>query len=296
MIDNKLVIIDGHNLAYRAAHKFSLSTPKGVPTGILFGFIYILRPLIVTLRPLHVVVVFDGGRSSFRKQLLPGYKLRDSSLGLDKDDFEEQLNTIRYMINYLGLNIAYGARVEADDIIYKLIRGRENLNTVIVSSDKDFFPLIKGQIKVYSPSKDKLITSKNFSEVLGFDSPQQFLDYLIIRGDKSDKIPGVPGMGEVRATAFIKEFGSIKNYLDNPTGIWKKYPIKEVATLNKNLINLRTYYLKVGRKESFNLYPPNRDFEAFKKICRQYYIKKFLDNKFLEPFNTIKPYESSSVQ
>jgi DNA polymerase I len=288
MIDNKLVIIDGNNLAYRAAHKFNLTDQRGTPTGVLFGFIYILRPLIVTLNPAQVITVFDGGRSLWRKEILPGYKLRDDSLGDSRDSFFDQINVLKKLLLWLNIDLCYDATVEADDQIYKLIRGRKDMNTVIVSSDKDFVPLIQGSIKVYSPSKDKLITYKNFEEVMGFESPEQFLDYLLIRGDKSDKIPGVPGMGEVRAKEFIEEFELVSNYLNNPTGKWRKYPIEEVYKRNRLLINLPTYYLKRGRKEPHTITEGYWNEDEFKKACRQYNIKKFLSEDFLKPFKAIK--------
>ena len=191
----KILLIDGNNLGYRAAHKFNLTSEKGVPTGVIFGFIYILRPLIVGHNPDTVIAAFDGSRSKYRLELLPGYKERETTLGDSKEAFVNQLQVLKDSLPYFNISVAHGRHVEADDVIYKLIRQHKGEYITIVSSDKDFIPLLSDTVKVFNPFKNKLITPINCSEVYGYN-PSQFLDYLILKGDKSDKIPGVPGMGE----------------------------------------------------------------------------------------------------
>lgn len=289
----RLVILDGNHLAYRAYYKFTnLKTIDGQNTALIYGMPYIVESLIRKLSPTKVVAVFDGGRSRYRKTILPDYKKREQKLGFDKEDFYKQRDIGKEIFMALGINVAYQRHQEADDIITMITRifFGEDWEIIIVSGDKDFNQLIKYNVSVFNTSKNKLIHEFNIEEEIGCTA-RQFMDFLCITGDKSDNISGYPGIGEVRGKKLLKQFGSVSNFLDSSEkfGNVDKEKLEKIYIRNKQLIDLRYYYNRfmqgkpipwINEDEAF-------DEERLRKLCSIYEIGTFMKPQFIHTFKNL---------
>jgi len=289
---NRILIIDGNNLAHRAQHKFQLSTAEGKPSSVVYGFIYILGSLARRFPSDEIYTVFDGGRSPFRMGLLPTYKARENRM----DDegykaFVDQLDFLKRNLSMLNCRVAHKEGQEADDIIFKIIRNNPKSYRTIVSSDKDFVQLLKENVKIFNPFKDSIITPVNALKECGY-SPTECVDYLCLDGDKSDKIPGVPGMGPKRIREFLDTFGSIEDYLelDKPDPKWVRYDaaIREVAPLNRKLISLSSYFVHYGKKEELRVKPAMENFQTLSALLlKEYQVRLLTKPEFLKPFTKL---------
>ena len=292
-MNKKLAIFDGNHLAYRAYYKFSnLKTLDGENTAIIYGMPYVAESLIRRLAPDKVVMVFDGGRSRYRKKLLPTYKERDQKLGFDKESFFKQKDIGRDILISLGVRVAYKRYWEADDIIAMIARRfwGDDWEIVIVSGDKDFNQLIKYNLSVYNVGKGILLHEFNLKEKVGY-TPQQCVDYLCLTGDKSDNISGYPGIGEVRATKFLEQFGSINDFLNSNEkfSVIDKDKLKEIYQRNIELIDLKYYYRKHMIHEEIPWINPDSriDMDQVRKLCNKYEINTFLKPQFINTFKNL---------
>lgn len=290
----KLVIFDGNHLAYRAYYKFSnLKTLDSVKTGVIYGMPYVAESLIRRLNPDRVAIVFDGGRSLFRRELLPSYKERDKKLGFDTEDFFRQKDVGKEIFKALGLKVAHERYQEADDLIAMISRrySKEGWEVVIVSGDKDFNQLLEKNISIFNVSKNKTYEHWNLKKELGY-SPDQCVDYLSLCGDKSDGIDGYPGLGDKRTLALLEKFGSVSNFLKSKESFGKvdKLKLTEIWKRNKKLIDLKFYYRKFLMKKAIPWENPNAafDYDGLKRICGMYEINSFLKPQFLNTFKNLK--------
>lgn len=299
---NRIVIFDGNHLAYRAYYKFSnLKTIDGERTSIIYGMPYVAESLIRKLSPKKVVIAFDGGRHKFRTTLLPEYKKRDLKLGFDYDNFISQKQIGLEIFQLLGLRVAWKKGFEADDIIAQITRRyyQKGWEVVIVSADKDFHQLLRpfnknedggGPVMMYNVNKGKMIDEYTLRVIHKY-SPDQCVDYLCLTGDKSDNIPGYPGMGEVRTLKFLEQFHSISNFLKNKDlkfGKLDRVKLEELWKRNKKIIDLKYFYRTHMMKESIpwvNLGEP--DYEGLEKLCSKYEINTFLKPQFINTFKKL---------
>lgn len=284
------MLIDGNHLAHRAYHRFiNFASIKGENSAVVYGGPFILASLIRRFKPTKVIVTFDSHPlSKERLAILPDYKVREAKIGFDKESFQQQIADFATIVSNWGLDVYRRKGEEADDIIYELCRKYPKYSKTIVSADKDFIPLIGPRVKIFNPSKDAIITTINVEKLYNF-TEKEFVDYLIMKGDKSDNIPGVFGLGDVKIRNFLDQFGSIESYLDgNPIPPWDNYPIKEVYKINRQLINLKLFYHKYrkGRKIKPNIkgrWKPTKN----ESIYRRYSLTIFRTTKFLKPFETL---------
>lgn len=283
---NKILIIDGHNLAHRARHRFAkFSNQEGLSSSVVYGGPFIVSSLIRRFPNNLTYVVFDGGRAEERMKLHPEYKAgRDRE---DNDYFENQVEDFKRVLVNLNVRVVCQPGEEADDFIYTLGKVvHRNTHKTIVSSDKDFIPMLDPWTKIFNPFKDKIITTENCKAVYGFKHTE-FLDYLILKGDKSDNISGVAGLGEVRIATLLKEFGSIDSYLETcQGGQFDKYwdDIDEANDRNHELINLRYFHNKYRRNKPIPITTEGYNLDIVKGIAHKYNIKAFREEKFLKPF------------
>lgn len=294
-MDRPILLVDGDNALYRAYYKFTnLTNKKREPTSIIFGFPYVLRKVVNQFHPKAVYCVFDSGSSVIRRSFLPDYRKREQKLGFDSEGFNNQKQVIQEFIRLFNVAVVreYNPeiKVEADDLIYSLSREFKNEKTIIVSADKDFNQLVSDNLSIFNPFKDVHITIDNFNKIFNL-SPSEFLDYLILTGDKSDNIPGYPGMGDKRGMEFINNYGSIKAYLEDNNNSYSKKIDKDALQalykLNRLLINLRYYNLKYVKTKP-TIFLPKTDTTEFRKICMRYDISKFNDPQFMLPFKSLK--------
>lgn len=207
-----LLLVDGHAYAYRAFHAIrGLSGPDGRATNAIFGFVKMLARMRTVVKPSHVAVIWDGGLSTERMELLPDYKAQRPSM---PDDLASQIDGI---IAYLGAaRIASFMQegIEADDLIASLARMAERGGdkVVIASADKDFFQLISPTVGLLNPN-DKSDTVWAAEQVLAKTGvkPAQVVDWLSLIGDAVDNICGVPGVGPKTAAGLLERFGSVES-------------------------------------------------------------------------------------
>lgn len=208
---NKLLMFDGHALVFRAYHALpNLSNSKGFPTGAIFGFFSMFLKALEDIKPTHVLVTFDMKGPTFRDKLTGDYKAHRKPT---PDDINLQLPRIKEVLESLNIPIYEKEGFEADDILGILSRrsGKDTYN-IIATGDMDLLQLINDNTVVYR-------FKKGFSDVIIYDekemkkqfglSPSQWVDFKALKGDASDNIPGVPGIGEKTGAELIQQYGSL---------------------------------------------------------------------------------------
>ena len=248
----KILVIDGDNMAHRALHRFGTFTTKaGNPSGVIFGVPFMINSLMSRFYPTTIYAVFDGGKAAWRKKLLPNYKVREHRIDVDYEAFLEQKEDLIELLSNMGVRVIREHEEEADDIIAVLTKRLEGY-LCIVSSDKDFHQLISPLVTLWKPSITTLLTTANTFEVVGYE-PHECVDWLCLDGDKSDKIPGIKGMGKVRIRQFLDKYGSIEEFLDSEDqnfGTLSKKVFQKTYALNNRLINLHYAYRRHWRKKT----------------------------------------------
>jgi len=291
---NRVLVIDGNNLMYRAYYKFSsMKAVSGTPTGITYGFTFILKGLITQLQPQDIYVVFDGGRSKERMAILPGYKDRDKKEGWDANDFYRQKAVTNEILSCLGIKVIEKAKTEADDVIWLLIRKLKRKNHVtLVSSDKDFNQCLSKNVDIWNPGKKCLITEDNVKKLFGYEA-KQCVDYLILDGDDSDGIPGMPGVGPKTAIKFLEQYGSIYNFLDDESNTfmkWDRNVLVDKYLDNRQLIDLRLFVRKYLTSKDLvinNKGVTEINEEELQFICGENSIKTFMKPPFIKTFKNL---------
>lgn len=220
-----LLIIDGYGFIFRAYHvQPTLMSPAGKPVGALYGFTSMLIKLISEFKPEHAVIVLDSGGKTFRHEIYKEYKAHRPPLTQDLIDQLKLVTTVADALNFRHLS---KGGFEADDIIATLAAkaSSEGREAIIISSDKDLMQLVDGYVKMYDPSKSKFISAEDIIEKFGVPA-SKVRDMLALIGDKSDNIPGVPGIGPKTAVQLINEYGALHeiiNSVDNIANVrWQK--------------------------------------------------------------------------
>lgn len=209
-----LFLIDAHGFLHRNYHALpKLTTSTGLEVGALYGFVRWLMKLINEKNPAYVAVCFDSaGGCARRKRLLPAYKANRKK---PDDALVSQLNLAREMVRDLGLTVVAREGIEADDLMafLALKAQKENVNSVLVSSDKDIYQFLNEHISVWpSGGKDGIKGPEIAEEKFGVK--KDFLpDYFSIVGDSSDNVPGVAGVGPKTTVELIKTFGHLEDIL-----------------------------------------------------------------------------------
>lgn len=288
------LVVDGMNIAYQAFYAYSKLSHKGKSTSILYGFINILRPVIMRFNPEKVIVCWDGLKHPERMRLLPEYKSHREEKRDPKErkKFLKQIERTRKLLYYLGIAQCYNPEVEGDDMIYLLTKRMTKLYRVnIVSGDKDFKQLINPNVSVYNPRSKYIETLWAFSaNNWGVEVPQ-YKDFLCLVGDKSDDIPGYPNIGEKRAAKLLGQFYTIKDYLESKIdlpGLTDKDKLRKIYHRNNKLINLAYFNRKFNKHAKILYYRDNSDPEynghKYKAYCIKHGLKTSIFPKFLEPF------------
>ena len=229
-MDKTLVIIDGNSIINRAFYALpDLTNKQGLHTNAIYGFTTMLFKIIENYKPTHISVAFDKKAPTFRHLEYKEYKAGRKKM---PDELREQIEPLKNLLDAFKINRLELEGYEADDIIgtVSLKAEKEGYKVFIVTGDKD-------AIQLASKTTTTLITKKGVGEVDEFDfdevmkkyemTPNQFIDLKGLMGDKSDNIPGVPGIGEVTGIKLIKEFGSIENIIENVDSI-KGSPRKKI--------------------------------------------------------------------
>jgi DNA polymerase I len=215
---DRLLLLDGHSLAFRAFFALPLenfSTTTGQPTNAVYGFTAMLINVLRDEQPTHVAVAFDRSEPTFRHEQYVEYKAKREAAPAD---FRNQLSLIFEVLDALGIQRLSVPGFEADDVIATLATQAEpDMDVLIVSGDRDVLQLVTDRVTVLYTmrgiSEMKRFTPEAVEEKYGL-TPGQYPDFAALRGDPSDNLPGIPGVGEKTATKWIAEYGSLAQLVD----------------------------------------------------------------------------------
>ena len=192
--DKPLILIDGSSYLFRAYHALPpLTTTRGQATGAIKGVINMVRSLIKEYPDSPIAVVFDAKGKTFRSDIYKEYKAHRPPM---PDDLRSQIEPIHEIIKAMGLPLIVEPGVEADDVIGTLARQATELkrDTLISTGDKDLAQLVNEHITLLNTMSKEVLDVEGVKTKFGL-APEQIVDYLGLMGDKSDNIPGVPGVG-----------------------------------------------------------------------------------------------------
>jgi DNA polymerase-1 len=216
----RLLLIDGHSMAYRAFFALpaeNFTTAQGQHTNAIYGFATMLLSLLTTEKPTHVAVAFDVSRKTFRSEIFPEYKANRAKT---PDEFRSQMSYLHELVTAFGITTFEVEGFEADDIIATITKQaeRENAQVFICTGDRDSFQLVNEKTTVLYPKRGvsdlTRMTPDAVQEKYGM-SPEQYPDFAALRGDPSDNLPSVPGVGEKTASKWIVEYGSLHELIAN---------------------------------------------------------------------------------
>ncbi len=240
----KIFLVDTSSLFFRAFYAVRpLTSPSGMPTNAIYGFLSMLIRLLKEEKPDYLVFCYDRKEPSFRKDIYSEYKANRSET---PEDLIPQIPYIKKLADVMGISSIEMQSYEADDLIGTLAKMAEknNMQAYIVSGDKDFGQLVSDHIFLYDTMKDHTLGVEGVIEKWGIH-PKKFIDYLALVGDTSDNIPGVKGIGPKGAQKLLEDFGSLEGiyqHIDEIKGSVKDKLIanKENAFLSYKLVTIVT--------------------------------------------------------
>ena len=216
--DKRVLLIDGHSMAYRAFFALpaeNFTTASGQHTNAIYGFATMLLSLLTTEKPTHVAVAFDVSRTTFRSEIFPEYKANRAKT---PDEFRSQMSYLHQLVESFGISSFEIQGYEADDIIATIAKAaeKEGAQVLICTGDRDSFQLISDKTTVLYPKRGVSdlvrMNAQALLEKYGM-TPEQYPDFAALRGDPSDNLPSVPGVGEKTAAKWIIEYGSLQQLL-----------------------------------------------------------------------------------
>ena len=215
----RLLLLDGHSLAYRAFFALpteNFRTTTGQITNAVYGFTSMLINLLRDEQPTHVAAAFDVSRTTFRAETFAAYKANRSTT---PDEFRGQVSLIRDVLGTLRVPVLEKEGYEADDVIATVVTQAEpeGFEVLVCTGDRDALQLVSERVTVLYPRKGvselTRFTPEAVAEKYGL-TPEQYPDYAALRGDPSDNLPGIPGVGEKTAAKWVREFGSLGTLVD----------------------------------------------------------------------------------
>ena len=241
---HKVLLLDGHSLAYRAffALPDTLVTSSGQVTNAIYGFTAMLIKLLADERPQGIVVCFDKGAPQFRLERYPEYK---AGRAATPDLFKQQLPLIREVLATLRIPMVELEGYEADDLLATLTKQarEEGCEVIIVTGDRDILQLVRNGVAV-------IMTRRGITDVIRYDAPtvierygvtpEKWIDFVALKGESADNLPGVPGVGDKTAAQLINKYGDIEQVIAHAEELTPKLreSIKTHATqvrINKQL-------------------------------------------------------------
>ena len=240
----RLLLLDGHSLAYRAFFALpteNFRTTTGQTTNAVYGFTSMLINLLRDEQPSHVAAAFDISRKTFRAEAYAPYKATRSAT---PDEFRGQVSLIHDVLGTLGIPVLTKENYEADDVIATLVTRAEpeGFEVLVCTGDRDALQLVSDRVTVLYPRKGvsdlTRFTPEEVAERYGL-TPQQYPDYAALRGDPSDNLPGIPGVGDKTAAKWVREFGSLDALIDRVNEVKGKAGDALRANLASVLLNRR---------------------------------------------------------
>ena len=284
MTKEKLLLLDGNSLAYRAFFALPLlANDSGIHTNAVYGFTTMLQKILEEEKPTKMLVAFDAGKTTFRHESYGEYK---GGRQKTPPELSEQFPYLRKLIDAYQIKRYEQELYEADDIIGTLAKQAEaeSMDVIIVSGDKDLTQLATEQVTVYITRKGmtdiEKYTPSHIEEKYGL-SPLQIIDMKGLMGDASDNIPGVPGVGEKTAIKLLKEYGSVEVLYEQIENM-KKSKMKEKleenedqAKMSKKLATIYTEAPIEITLKDLNYPGPNED--EVLKVWQELSFKSLID-------------------
>ncbi|MGP4114036.1 DNA polymerase I [Streptomyces sp. 4N509B] len=216
----RLLLLDGHSLAYRAFFALpaeNFTTTVGQPTNAIYGFTSMLANTLRDEAPTHVAVAFDVSRATWRSERYTEYKATRSAT---PDEFRGQVELIGELLDTMRVRRFAVSGFEADDVIATLATraAAEGFQVSVVTGDRDTFQLVSEQVTVLYPTKGvselTRFTPQKVEEKYGLP-PERYPDFAALRGDPSDNLPGIPGVGEKTAAKWLTQYGSLESVVEH---------------------------------------------------------------------------------
>ncbi len=235
----KLVIIDGHALIHRSWHALppTLRSKDGQLTNAVYGFTSFLLKALADLKPHLAIVAFDRAEPTFRHQVYKDYKATRVKA---PDELYQQIPLVKQVAKTLGLLILEQAGYEADDLIGTVCaktKSEKNLETIIITGDLDTLQLVDAKTKVYTMSRglaDSIIYDEDKIEERYGLKPSQLIDFKALRGDPSDNIPGVSGIGEKGAANLLKKYNNLDRVIAAAKKNDQTMPVRLAKLINQH--------------------------------------------------------------
>jgi len=245
----RVLLIDGHSLAYRAFYALPLenfTTSSGQHTNAIYGFASMLLNLIRDEKPTHIAAAFDVSRKTFRTEAFPEYKANRAKT---PDEFRSQLSYISELVAAFNIRSYEQEGYEADDVIATIVaKGDGDAEFLICTGDRDSFQLVNKNVTVLYPRKGVTdlarMTPEAVVEKYGL-TPEQYPDFAALRGDPSDNLPSIPGVGEKTAAKWINDYGSLKGLISHVDEVPGKAGEALRSSLNAVIKNRELTQLRV---------------------------------------------------
>ncbi len=210
----RLLLIDGNAILHRAYHAYppNFTDKEGNPTNAIYGFFAMLLKLLEDVKPDYLSICFDRGAPTFRMNMYAGYHENRPKM---KDDLVSQVPRLQGALEEIGIPLYGIDGYEADDLLGSLsvLATKENLETIIVTGDRDLLQLVNGHVQILMPlvgmTKTALFDEQRVEEKYGV-RPNQFIDYKALVGDASDNYPGVTGIGPKGASQLLQKYGTFE--------------------------------------------------------------------------------------
>lgn len=286
---NKAYIIDGNSLLFRAYYATAyggneiMRTKDGIPTNAIFSFSNMLNKILQSLKPGDALFVgFDTGKATFRHKEDETYKANRKPA---PEDLKIQMPIVRELLKSLDIFTFEKEGYEADDIcgtVSKML-GKDNYEVIVYTSDRDFLQLIDEHVSIHiiktGMSNIVVMNEKTMPELYGF-KPLQIIDYKGLRGDSSDNLPGIPGVGDKTAVKLIQDYGSFEAIVEAAKDMKSKVgeSIVQNADLGRHCYEMAKILTNVDLPfTSKDLVYEGYSFDNIRAFCNKYELKQFLN-------------------
>ncbi len=212
--NSPLVLVDGSSYLFRAFHGLPpLTNSKGMDTGAIYGVVNMLRSLVKDYQPSHMAVVFDAKGKTFRDEIYEQYKANRPAM---PEELRSQIEPLHKIVKAMGFPLIVEDGVEADDVIGTLSKraSEQGFDCIISTGDKDMAQLVDNHVTLINTMTKTTMDVNGVVEKFGVPA-ELIIDYLALKGDKVDNIPGVPGVGDKSAVAMLNGIGGIHAIYDN---------------------------------------------------------------------------------
>jgi DNA polymerase-1 len=290
--EKKLFLLDAMALIYRAYFAFSKNPRKnsqGLNTSAMFGFTNTLFEILSKQKPSHIAVAFDTKIPTMRHEDFVDYKANREDM---PEDLAISIPYVREIISAFNIPVVFVDGYEADDVIGTLAKKaeKEGFTVYMMTPDKDFAQLVSDNIFMYKPAKNQKPAEiwgiPEVQKKFEVEDPLQVIDILGLWGDSADNIPGIPGIGEKRAKALIKEYKSLENIIENADKLKGKMAenVKNFAEQGIKSKKLATIYLDTPIEFNAKAYKyENPDLDKLKKLFKELEFQR-LGTRILESF------------